>query len=608
MANLSFYAVCPFGLEELLAGEISACGAERIRAARGGVSFSGSAATAMAVCLNSRLASRVLMKVAEASYWDTRDIYEMAADTPWEKWFGPDLTIKVSANGQRCPLESIDFAVLRIKDGICDRFRDLAGRRPDVERYNPDVRIAAFLTYDTCTFYLDLAGEALFKRGWRLTHGEAPLKENLAAGLLMLSGWDPSQTLIDPFCGSGTIGIEAAQMAAGMAPGLNRRFAFEKLEGFDVDLWAEMKEDARAAVNRHVRIRIAGSDISSLVVEKAEENARRAGLGDMLDDGRLTFRQGDAREACPEEGMAPGLLIANPPYGEQSNPKSASIQSMMKHVADNLKANFAGSTARSRSRCASRRRARQFSSTDRLNAASSALTWLRAATAESRAKRRTNKSLRSPRNRAPVHSMGALFFEREKNPRNRNRGDFSCLSAGAFRLVLANQQFLNTSGLAGAVTQVVELGTADIAVALHFDGSDRRGVELERTFNAFAGRDLADDEGRVETAVAAGDHDAFEGLNALAGTFNDVDVHDNRVTGAERGDRLASGDAGHFFLFENLNQIHFFLQNHRHAAVFEGAEPTAERMAKLIQNLTSSRWRATTCGPHRSTCQKNPRF
>ena len=316
MANLSFYAVCPFGLEELLAGEISACGAERIRAARGGVSFSGSAATAMAVCLNSRLASRVLMKVAEASYWDTRDIYEMAADTPWEKWFGPDLTIKVSANGQRCPLESIDFAVLRIKDGICDRFRDLAGRRPDVERYNPDVRIAAFLTYDTCTFYLDLAGEALFKRGWRLTHG-----------------------------GSGTIGIEAAQMAAGMAPGLNRRFAFEKLEGFDVDLWAEMKEDARAAVNRHVRIRIAGSDISSLVVEKAEENARRAGLGDMLDDGRLTFRQGDAREACPEEGMAPGLLIANPPYGEQSNPKSASIQSMMKHVADNLKANFAGWTA-----------------------------------------------------------------------------------------------------------------------------------------------------------------------------------------------------------------------------------------------------------------------
>ena len=178
---LSFYAVCPFGLEELLSGEIERAGGERIRAGKGGVSFQGTAVTAMSVCLWSRLASRVLMKLAESSYWDTRDIYDFAARTPWEKWFGPDLTIKVSATGQRCPLESIDFAVLRIKDGICDRFRDLAGRRPDVERYNPDVRIAAFLTYDTCTFYLDLAGEALFKRGWRLTHGAAPLQENLAA-------------------------------------------------------------------------------------------------------------------------------------------------------------------------------------------------------------------------------------------------------------------------------------------------------------------------------------------------------------------------------------------------------------------------------------------
>ena len=339
---LSFYAVCPFGLEELLSGEIERAGGERVRVGKGGVAFQGTAVTAMTVCLWSRLASRVLMKVAESSYWDTRDIYEFSARTPWEKWFGPDRTIKVSATGQRCPLESIDFAVLRIKDGICDRFRDLAGRRPDVERYNPDVRIAAFLTYDTCTFYLDLAGEALFKRGWRLTHGEAPLKENLAAGLLMLSGWTPDKPLIDPFCGSGTIDIEAAQIAANMAPGLNRHFAFEKLEGFDPDLWEDLKEDARSSVNRYAKVRIAGSDISSIVVEKAEENARRAGLGAMLDDGRLTFRQGDAREAQPEEGMTGGLLIANPPYGEQSNPKSASIRSMMKHVADNLKANFAG--------------------------------------------------------------------------------------------------------------------------------------------------------------------------------------------------------------------------------------------------------------------------
>ena len=310
MANLSFYAVCPFGLEELLAGEISACGAERIRAARGGVSFSGSAATAMAVCLNSRLASRVLMKVAEVSYWDTRDIYEMAADTPWEKWFGPDLTIKVSANGQRCPLESIDFAVLRIKDGICDRFRDLAGRRPDVERYNPDVRIAAFLTYDTCTFYLDLAGEALFKRGWRLTHGEAPLKENLAAGLLMLSGWDPSQTLIDPFCGSGTLLIEAGLKALNIAPGLNRSFAAERLGFVSDKAWRAARSEAADAIKRDAKFRAFGYDIDGECISLTLSNAKKA-----APQLNITAERRDIRDYAPPADEL--KIITNPPYGER---------------------------------------------------------------------------------------------------------------------------------------------------------------------------------------------------------------------------------------------------------------------------------------------------
>lgn len=345
MAQHYFYAVCPFGLEKLLADELHAVGAQRVEAGRGGCGFVGGTETAMAACLHSRLASRILMRIAQGSYWDSRDIYDLAHRTAWEKWFGPDHTIRVAATAQRCPLESVDFAVLRIKDAICDRFRDLAGRRPDVARHQPDVRIQAFITYDTVTFYLDLAGEALFKRGWRLTHGEAPLKENLAAGLLMLSGWTPEKTLIDPFCGSGTIAIEAARLAANMAPGMNRAFAFEKLEGFDMDLWREMLEDARAAVNIHAELSIAASDISSIVVEKAEENAVRAGLSAMLEDGRLAFRQADARAVMPPENAEPGLLIANPPYGEQSNPKSASIRSMMKSVADHLKANYAGWTA-----------------------------------------------------------------------------------------------------------------------------------------------------------------------------------------------------------------------------------------------------------------------
>lgn len=157
---LSYYAVSPYGLETLLADELHRLGAQRIHPQKGGVLFEGDAALGMAACLHSRLASRILLRVAHGKYWDSRDIYKMALETPWEKWFGPDHTIRVSANAQRCPLESIDFAVLRIKDAVCDRFREMAGRRPSVERHSPDVRIAAFLTYDTVTFYLDLAGEA----------------------------------------------------------------------------------------------------------------------------------------------------------------------------------------------------------------------------------------------------------------------------------------------------------------------------------------------------------------------------------------------------------------------------------------------------------------
>ena len=165
----------------------------------------------------------------------------------------------------------------------------------------------------------------------------------MAAGLLALSGWAPDQALLDPYCDSGTIAIEAAQIACGIAPGLNRSFAFEKLHIFDMELWDEMKEDAKAEVNLHASVQIRASDISTIVVGKAQANAQRAGLQKLLDDGRLSFSQCDARQV---EAFAPsGLIVTNPPYGEQSNPKSATVASMMKNVADNLKKQFSGWTA-----------------------------------------------------------------------------------------------------------------------------------------------------------------------------------------------------------------------------------------------------------------------
>lgn len=342
MANYQFFAVSPRTLEPILAQELTDIGASKIKSGAGGVSFEGSLDIAMAACLHSRTASRILMRIATRQYYDSHDIYDMAHVLPWERFFEADVSMRVDVTAKNSPLESIDFATLRIKDGICDRFREGCGIRPSIEKNNPDVRIHAFINEHFCTFYLNLSGEPLFKRGWRIEKGEAPLKENLAAGLLALAQWKPEYPLQDPFCGSGTIAIEAAQIACNIAPGLNREFAFEKLSIFDLERWKEMKEDARAAVNMHATVQIAASDISSIVVSKAESNARRAGLSALLDDGRLRFVQHDAREVTP--CAESGLIVTNPPYGEQSNPKSASIQSMMKNVADNFKRQFSGWT------------------------------------------------------------------------------------------------------------------------------------------------------------------------------------------------------------------------------------------------------------------------
>ena len=304
MPAYHFFAVCPRTLEPVLAEELRGLGAQNIKTNAGGVLFEGPLALAMAACLRSRYASRILLRIATRQYYDSHDIYDMAHVLPWERFFDPDAKIRVDVTAHRSPLESLDFTTLRIKDGICDRFREGCGKRPSIEKSNPDVRIHAFINERYCTFYLNLSGEPLFKRGWRVEKGEAPLKENMAAGLLALSGWTPDQPLLDPF---------------------------------------EMKEDAKAEVNLHASVQIRASDISTIVVGKAQANAQRAGLQKLLDDGRLSFSQCDARQV---EAFAPsGLIVTNPPYGEQSNPKSATVASMMKNVADNLKKQFSGWTA-----------------------------------------------------------------------------------------------------------------------------------------------------------------------------------------------------------------------------------------------------------------------
>jgi putative N6-adenine-specific DNA methylase len=278
------------------------------------VHFRGGWAAGMAANLHSRIASRVLLKIAHGPYRNENDIYELAYQQQWEQWFTPNQTMRVDITAIKSPLRSLEFATLRVKDAVCDRLRELSGSRPSIDTAQPDVRVFAFLTINECTLYLDTSGEPLFKRGWRLDKGAAPLRENLAAGILRLTGWTPGTPLYDPMCGSGTFLAEAAQVALDIAPGVERRFGFEKLKQYDVNAWQKLKVAAvdakRAARASRADLQIFGSDISGDMLEKARANLDRAGLPD------LSLKQLDARNMVPPAD-APGILVANPPYGER---------------------------------------------------------------------------------------------------------------------------------------------------------------------------------------------------------------------------------------------------------------------------------------------------
>ncbi|HEV8341817.1 MAG TPA: THUMP domain-containing protein, partial [Candidatus Binatia bacterium] len=226
----TFFGTCPRGLEQLLAEELKDLEAGNIHIVGGGVEFSGDFTLCYRANLESRIASRVLWRVATGPYRSEDDIYRAAYALQWNDWFEPALTIRVDVSAIRCPLKSLNFVTLKIKDAVCDKIRRLSGRRPSVDTRQPDIPIQGHLTERDFTLYLDTTGDPLFKRGKRIAAGEAPLRENLAAGVLRLAGWVPGIPLLDPMCGSGTFLLEAAQMALDIPPGLGRHFAFEKLK------------------------------------------------------------------------------------------------------------------------------------------------------------------------------------------------------------------------------------------------------------------------------------------------------------------------------------------------------------------------------------------
>jgi putative N6-adenine-specific DNA methylase len=356
---MRFFVVCPGGLEVPLAQELAeiagrpdskALGAWVIDSTptspTGGIGLAAPISAAMALNLHSRIASRVLLQMAQAPYRQEEDLYKLASGLAWEDWFTSEQTLRVDVTAHRSPLKSLNFATLKIKDAIVDRLRDVTGDRPSIDTAFPDVRVQAHLTATQITIYLDTSGEALFKRGWRDEKGDAPLKENLAAGILSITGWKPGQSLFDPMCGSGTFLIEAAQIALSIPPGAIRAgmygddtktsrlayrslvtsangFGFQRLKPFneaaEQKRWDNLKEAALAQMLEKRKqypdvesLRISGGDINEKLVSMCRGNWQRAQLLD-----QPLVRQVDALACKLPTNTKDGVMLLNPPYGER---------------------------------------------------------------------------------------------------------------------------------------------------------------------------------------------------------------------------------------------------------------------------------------------------
>lgn len=318
----AFFATCPKGIEELLAEEITALGGDVTKTTVAGVHFTAPLEVAYRACLWSRLANRIILCLArEESIMHPEALKTATQGIEWAKHLNPGASLAVDFHGQSEHIRHTRFGAQTVKDGIVDALRSAGRERPSIELRQPDLRIYAHLHRGRLTLGIDLAGASLHQRGYRRELGHAPLKENLAAALLVRADWPArakrGEPLVDPLCGSGTLVIEAAMMAADIAPGLNRqRFGFQGWAGHDEAMWRELKReaDARASLGRRrTKSRLYGFDQSPQALSAAKANAMRAGIPALID-----FRGASlAQLTRPSDAKGPGLIITNPPYGER---------------------------------------------------------------------------------------------------------------------------------------------------------------------------------------------------------------------------------------------------------------------------------------------------
>lgn len=311
--RLPLFATCTRGTEPFLATELEALGCKRIRQDRGGVRFMAALDEILRVCLHSRIAMRVLYPLGEFDAPGADGLYEAARKVEWSEWMTPNTTFAVEATLKDSEHTHTGFVALKIKDGIVDALREKFGQRPDVDSHHPDVSVVAHLAKQKLSLSLDLCGEPLFKRGYRIKTTVAPLKETLAAALLMAAGYTGEEPLADPMCGSGTLVIEGAWLAMKRAPGLKRRFALEGWPQFSKQAAPLLEELRREAVSqqRTLPFQLVARDYNEDALTAVRRNVVAAGLSTAV-----KIEEADALRSGPPEG-APGLLISNPPYGER---------------------------------------------------------------------------------------------------------------------------------------------------------------------------------------------------------------------------------------------------------------------------------------------------
>lgn len=334
---LELFATVALGVEELTAAELQRLGASDIQVVRGGVGFGGDRRILYRSLLRLRTASRVLVQLGSFPCASPQELYDGMRTLPWTELLTPAMTLAVDCTLRDSAITHSHFAALKAKDAIVDLLRDATGSRPNIETKAPDLRVNLHIAKNRATVSLDASGAPLDRRGWRLDRNDAPLRETLAAAIMLHTGWDGSVPLLDPMCGSGTLLLEGAAMALGQPAGSGREFGLMRWRDFDRRLWERLLQEERAAAASSLTVPVLGFDRDPQAVIACRENARRAGLEYAVSFDRRPFEE---TEPCGHQGV----LVMNPPYGVRMGDKTE-LEALYRKIGEVFKRRFTGWTA-----------------------------------------------------------------------------------------------------------------------------------------------------------------------------------------------------------------------------------------------------------------------